>query len=180
NTTINKQSAGDTGHDPIVSQAPEETFSEIESKLKGRTGESEAEDDLLSHIRTRVTDEGLIIEVFAKEGRPLFDGATDQMTPKMVALLDMIGGVISLVANRVAVTGHTDATPFEYEGSDNWRLSAAQADRARRHLSRTGVTDDRFVRVTGKADRQLALPDLPNDPRNRRITLTLLRSSRAE
>ena len=33
-------------------------------------------DPLLQHIRTRVTDEGLIIEVFDIDGSPLFDGAT--------------------------------------------------------------------------------------------------------
>ena len=33
-------------------------------------------DPLLEHIRTRITDEGLIIEVFDIEGSPLFDGPT--------------------------------------------------------------------------------------------------------
>ena len=151
----------------------------VQDQLRGMTGESDVADDLLSHIRTRITDEGLIIEIFAKDGEPLFDTASDEPSPRMRALLDMVSGVVRIVSNDIAVTGHTDATPFSGADSDNWRLSSARADRSRRYLIEAGINLARFDRVTGKADRELALPDLPEDPRNRRITLTLLRSDLA-
>ena len=158
--------------------AEEEQLDELESLLLAKSGESEVADDLLSHIVTRVTDEGLVIDIFAKEGRPLFESGSDQPTPKMQAILEMIGGVIELVSNPVAISGHTDAMPFAEGTNDNWSLSSARAGAARRVLAATGVAEERFLRVTGEADRALALPEVPADPRNRRVTLTLLRSDR--
>ncbi|MFV0474786.1 MAG: flagellar motor protein MotB [Pikeienuella sp.] len=168
-----------TGGAPAESDRP---LAELESMLLGKSGESEVADDLLSHIVTRVTDEGLVIDVFAKEGRPLFETGSDAPTPRMKAILDMIGEVIGLVSNPIAISGHTDASPFAEVGpgapQDNWRLSSARADSARRALLAADVSPARFLRVTGQADRELALPDAPLDPRNRRVTLTLLRSDR--
>ncbi|MEM8754091.1 MAG: flagellar motor protein MotB [Pseudomonadota bacterium] len=160
---------------------PEEEAAPLEAlatELRGRSGESDAEDDLLSHIITRVTDEGLVIDVFAKEGRPLFASGSAEPTETMDAILDMIADVIGLVSNEVAVVGHTDSSPFAGGGSDNWALSTARADASRRALDESGVDGARFRRVTGMADRELALPEAPLDPRNRRVTLVLLRSDR--
>lgn len=154
-------------------------FEAVETRLAGLSGESEVADDLMSHIVTRVTDEGLVIDVFAREGRPLFTTGSDQPTEKMQAILEMIGGVIHLVKNEIAISGHTDAAPFaRKDENDNWRLSAARADSSRRALMQAGVEQERFRRVTGEADRDLALPEQPGDPRNRRVTITLLRSDR--
>ena len=174
-----KQQPGDSSdeeEDQGQTAREEQSLEDLESELLSMSGESEVADDLLSHIRTRITDEGLVIEVFAKEGQPLFNSGSDAPSSKMRALLEMISGVIKLVSNEIAVTGHTDARPFEGPGNDNWRLSSARADSSRRDLIDNGIETDRFARVTGKADRELALPDAPEDPRNRRITLTLLRS----
>ncbi|WP_340107283.1 flagellar motor protein MotB [Pikeienuella sp. HZG-20] len=161
------------------SEAP---LAELESLLLGKSGESDVADDLLSHIVTRITDEGLVIDIFAKEGQPLFLVGSDQPTSKMQAILAMVGEVIDLVSNGVAISGHTDAAPFAETGpdatSDNWRLSSARADAARRALLAADVEPSRFRRVTGEADRDLALPSAPLDPRNRRVTVTLLRSDR--
>ncbi len=160
-----------------VSSEPAEDLAELETLLLGRSGESDAADEILSHIVTRVTDEGLVIDIFSKEGQPLFDAGSDRPTRVMQSILSMIGEVVSLVSNEIAISGHTDAAPFPEGGQmDNWRLSSARADAARRSLSGSGVGPERFVRVTGEADRSLALPDAPTDPRNRRVTITLLRS----
>lgn len=154
---------------------------ELKSLLLGKSGESDLANDLMSHIVTRVTDEGLVIDIFAREGKPLFATGSDQPTAKMKAILSMVGEVIKLVSNHIAISGHTDAEPFSggpERSNDNWRLSSARADSARRTLLTSGVNSARFVRVTGEADRDLALPDAPLDPRNRRVTLTLLRSDK--
>ena len=163
------------GDEPNEEDTP---FAELANELRGMSGESDAADDLLSHIVTRVTDEGLVIEVFAKEGQPLFDAGSDAPTAKMDAILRMIAGVVSLVKNEIAITGHTDAAAFRTDDMDNWRLSTARADASRRTLTSAGLDPERFDRITGKAARELALPDAPLDPRNRRISLVLLRSDR--
>lgn len=161
--------------DPPPEEAP---LADLESRLLARSGESEAADDLLDHILTRVTDEGLVIEVFAREGRPLFESGSDAPTARMRAILAMVGDVIGIVSNSVAIAGHTDAEPFAAAERDNWTLSAARADAARRSLLSAGVETPRIARIVGEADRDLALPSAPTDPRNRRVTITLLRSDR--
>lgn len=163
---------------PAANDAAE--LADLETLLLGRSGESDVADDLLSHIVTRVTDEGLVIDIFAKEGRPLFDGGSPEPTPIMAEILDMVAEVLGLIENPLRITGHTDAAPFANDRYDNWRLSADRADAVRRSLIGNGVSSQRFDRISGEADRNLALPDAPLDPRNRRITLVIQRSDRVD
>ena len=158
---------------PLDQKAP---FTTLEEALLGHSGESDAADELLSHIITRVTDEGLLIDVFAREGKPLFRSGSSEPTERMREILTMIAGVASLVTNRIAVDGHTDASQFASGATDNWSLSADRADAARRTLIDSGLIPGRFSRIVGRADRELALPSAPDDPRNRRVTITLLRN----
>jgi chemotaxis protein MotB len=46
----------------------DQTLWDIQSQLMGASGDAVDADPMLKHIRTRVTDEGLIIEVFDIEG----------------------------------------------------------------------------------------------------------------
>lgn len=175
------ESEQDTGEEEIQkggppAEAEKDELAELETLLLGRSGESDVADDLLSHIVTRVTDEGLVIDVFAKEGNPLFEAGSATPTEKMSKILEMISGVLSLIKNPLQITGHTDGTPFASGDLDNWILSADRANAVRRDLLGNAVEADRFSRIIGEADRNLALPDLPEDPRNRRITMTILRS----
>ena len=147
-------------------------FTEIESMFRGDSGESDVADELLKHVFTRVTDEGLIIEIFELEDSPLFVDGTSVPTQKMTLLLDMIGDVINIVSNEIAVSGHTDVTPTD--GGDAFDLSADRASFARRQLLDSGITTDRIVRVTGNADRDPSQPDA-GPVRNRRVEVTLLR-----
>ena len=133
-------------------------------------------DELLKHIHTRVTDEGLIIEVFDDEGSPLFASGSSKPMPLLIDLLDLIGSVVGFVSNDIAISGHTSAVPFSGGGYSNWELSSDRALVARRILSSVGVAEERFRRVTGKAAREPVTDD-PNDVRNRRIAITVLRNS---
>jgi chemotaxis protein MotB len=56
-------------------------------------------------------------------------------------------------------------------------LSSGRANSARRILVGAGVNMDRISRVEGLADRDLLVKNEPNDPRNRRISVTLLRKN---
>ena len=55
-----------------------------------------------------------------------------------------------------------------------WELSANRAISVREILAGSGVPDDRFASVTGKADTEPLFPDNPYLPANRRVTVTLL------
>ena len=56
-------------------------------------------------------------------------------------------------------------------------LQATQRSLAvRRSLGGSGLTQDRLLRVEGRASVDLLMPQAPLDPRNRRIAVTILRS----
>jgi chemotaxis protein MotB len=74
------------------------------------------------------------------------------------------------------VRGHTDALPWRGGGggANNWSLSTGRAEATRQQLLLSGITDARFDRIEGVADRELLITDDPADPRNRRISILLL------
>ncbi|MEL7464932.1 MAG: flagellar motor protein MotB [Pseudomonadota bacterium] len=157
----------------------EQSLTAIAETLAALSGESDVADPLLSHITTRVTDEGLVIEVFAREGRPLFESGSPEPTQLMVDILGMIADVTGLVTNRIAVEGHTDARPFVAGERDNWSLSSERADASRRTMIEAGLSPNRVSRITGRADQNPIVAEDPNDPRNRRVAITLLRNGRS-
>ena len=157
-----------------VPGTPDESLFAVEQELLGGSGDAMEADPLLAHIRTRVTDEGLIIEVFDIAGSPLFDGPTAEPEPILEELVQMIGRVLSRTVNPVAVTGHLAAGDAGRDGPDPWRLSSDRAQLTRVFLEAAGVADARVSRVTGKSDRSPVADD-PRDRRNRRVEITLLR-----
>jgi len=157
-----------------VPGTPDESLFAVEQELLGGSGDAMEADPLLKHIRTRITDEGLIIEVFDIEGSPLFDGPTAAPNAIFEDLVQMIGRVLSRTVNPVAVTGHLAAGDAVRGGPDPWRLSSDRAQLTRDYLDAAGVADSRVSRVTGKADRSPSSDD-PGDSRNRRVEITLLR-----
>ena len=147
----------------------------IEEALNGRGGESFVSDEAMKHVVMRITDEGLIIELFDTEEAKLFEQGTDNPTPLLRDLLGMIARVSSLVTNGVAVGGHVPANPIVLANNPVWDLSTNRAGRARALLETAGLAPERIRRVTGFADRKPSL-DNPMALRNNRIEITLLRS----
>lgn len=171
---------GDTGVTPSDIVGGEEgiselKFTEIENMFRGDSGESTVADDLLKHVNTRITDEGLIIEIFDLPSSPLFVANMSEPNDKMLLLLDMIADVVGIVSNNVAVLGHTDEA--ELNGSDKFILSTERAHFSRQRLVGAGVSASRIARVAGYADRSPSQP-AAGVIRNRRIEIILLRSER--
>ncbi len=148
-----------------------ETIDEI---LAGKSGESSVSKSSLRHIVTRVTDEGLIIEVFDRGEAVLFERETDQETPLLVELAGLIANVSGLVENSVAVEAHTRASPIVVKSDPVWALSVARADRMRELLEQAKLASDRVTRVTGHADNEPIVDD-PMSVRNNRLEIILLR-----
>lgn len=74
--------------------------------------------------------------------------------------------------NQITIEGHTDAVRYNPTASyTNWELSADRANAARRLMQTRGVGLKQIAEVRGFADQHLRLPDRPQDPANRRITL---------
>ncbi len=175
-----EKARGDTG----VSEAAEdrsapsdEALKKIEEALFGKGGESMIDDNLRRHIRTRVTDEGLVIEIFATEGEPLFAENTAEATQLLKEITAILPGIFSLVTNHVAINAHTRAYPVVISQNPVWDLSQQRADKMRRMLEEAGLEAGRMERVTGYADRRPAVRN-PMAVRNNRLEIILLRSDR--
>ncbi len=122
------------------------------------------------------TPEGLRIQIVDQEGLAMFPSGSANMYGHTRALLDLVARVVQQLPQRVSVTGHTDSTPFS-DGANysNWELSSERALAARRVLMGSGVPKERVDRVVGKADTEPLEENDPSSPRNRRISIILLR-----
>jgi len=132
-------------------------------------------DNAMKHIVTRQTDEGLIIELFDLEDDPLFKEGSATPTPLMEDIVTMMVDAFGIVTNEVAVNGHIRSHPIVLAENPVWDLSYARADQVRRLLESEGFDGQRIFRVTGYADRKLAVNN-PMAKRNNRMELILLRS----
>jgi chemotaxis protein MotB len=133
-----------------------------------------ASDELADHIETRMTPDGLVIELVDGDGEPLFEVGSTQPSRLLDQLLEVVAPVIATAENDMAIVGHTDARPYAGRaGYSNWELSSERAHIARRLLTERGVPAAQIVSVIGKADRELLSED-PLAARNRRIAVVLL------
>jgi chemotaxis protein MotB len=124
------------------------------------------------------TPEGLRIQLLDADRQPMFALGGAAPNERARGLIQRVAQVAARLPNRIAVTGHTDATPFR-GGSDrsNWDLSTERANATRRLLTEAGVAEARIESVAGQADRQPLLADQPNAAANRRVAITLLREA---
>ncbi|GAB4541491.1 MAG: flagellar motor protein MotB [Ruegeria sp.] len=175
NPTESKRARGSTGVDSLGGgRGAFEDFSTLEAQLLGRAGESLVSKKALKHIVTRVTDEGLVVELFATESEPLFESGTDTPTQMMRALILLVARSSDIVTNAIAVNGHVRSAPVVLARDPAWDLSTSRAQAVRKLLQDDGVDARRLDRVTGHADRELAVEN-PMAPRNDRIEIVFLR-----
>ena len=151
-----------------------EAFEMLQDRLQGMGAESAVMTEALRHVVTRVTDEGLVIELFDLPGAPLFDGETDQPMPVMQLLSGALRDIFGMVTNGLAIEGHTRSYTLVQANDPRWTLSTARAERVRRMLEDSGFDPQRVTRVAGHADRRLVVRN-PMAVRNNRLELILLR-----
>ena len=156
--------------------AEAEALRKIEEALMGLGGEALVDDDTMRHIVTRITDEGLVVELFALEDRPLFVPGTAEPTPLLATLVAVVGEVFALARNGVAVEGHSRAHPIVLAQNPSWDMSTDRAIAARGLLERD-LEPSRIRRVTGHGDREPAIADRMA-VRNDRLEFILLRNGK--
>ena len=177
------------GSEGANTMAPKETSAKPEDAVDAKTeGALKAvEEDLLQralqeeagslarHIQTRMTPDGLVIELVDVDERPLFELGSAQPSRTMVKLLSIVASAISQVKNDLAIVGHTDSRPYSNSPNyTNWELSSDRANTARRLMVEAGMDSGQVAEVAGKADTEPLTPDRLA-PQNRRISITLLR-----
>lgn len=149
----------------------------LEKMLLDRGGESQTMEQLLRHVITRVTDEGLVIELFDLESAPLFAKDTADPLPATIALAELVTEVLAITENEIAVNGHTQSYPVTMKVNPVWALSADRAQKMRLLLEEAGLAAERMQRVVGYADRKPATAE-SGHLRNNRLEIILLRSDR--
>jgi chemotaxis protein MotB len=160
-----------------LAKREEEEFAKAEHDLRQAIQDVPELRQLAQNLIIDRTPEGMRIQL-VDQGRlamfPLGSPAPFDHTRK---LLTMVAKVVQRMPNKVAVTGHTDATPYASGGRpyDNWELSTDRANSSRRGLLDAGLSGLRISRVVGKADQEPLFAENPSDPRNRRISIVLLR-----
>lgn len=166
--------------DQAVDEREERQLAEAEAALRSAVAKLPNGEVLAKSLLIDNTPEGLRIQIVEQEGLPMFPRGGTAMYTHTEALLGMVAKVILEMPQPVAISGHTDALPFRgSSGYSNWELSADRANAVRRALVERGVPESRIARVTGKAANEPLLAEQPEAPGNRRMTVVLLRGSKA-
>ena len=130
------------------------------------------QDKLKNHIEITMTDEGLRIELMESEKGTFFELGSVEPTPVLSNLLAVLAEQLGRLPNKISIEGHTDARPFsQVKAYDNWDLSSDRANAARRMMQQHGIRANQISQVRGFADQRLRLPQKPEDPSNRRISV---------
>jgi chemotaxis protein MotB len=155
-----------------------EEFKSAQDEAKQAIQQDEELKAYENNIIMQDTPEGLKIEMIDDQQKPMFVPGGAVLTDMGKKVLDSMANIISKTPNNIAIFGHTDAAAATANPQyGNWELSSDRANASRRFLSSTQLEADRVQKVVGMADRQLLTPSEPTNPRNRRITITLMRGS---
>ena len=156
----------------------EEVFKAAEDALRTAILSNPELQPFANQIIVDRTQEGLRIQIIDRDKFSMFPSGGATPYERARDLLILIGKVIARLPNNISVSGHTDGSQFA-TGShrDNWTLSTERANISREYLVQAGVEDKRIARVVGMADREPFVPNDAKDPRNRRISIVLLRQS---
>ncbi|MEM9705821.1 MAG: flagellar motor protein MotB [Pseudomonadota bacterium] len=173
-----KQAIGvesDTPSDGGADAPPSEDLAKVQETIL-RQALAEGAGGLAEHIKLRVTNRGLVIELVEVDDQPLFRVGSREPSAVMQQLLQIVASALTLVENDIEIDGHTDSLTYARRADyTNWELSSDRANMARRLIVQSGFDPIQIKAVTGKANTQPLNEDDPTAPENRRISITLLR-----
>lgn len=159
-------------NDELIGKPDDEMIAAMEAALIGE------ETELSDHISIRMSPEGLVIELTDRDARPLFASGRADPSPILKRLTAAVAQALEEVSNSIKIVGHTDSRRYAngLQGYSNWELSSDRANAARRMIKDAGLPEARITEVSGRAA-TIPLVEDPLDARNRRISITLLRSN---
>ncbi len=130
--------------------------------------------EVRDQVIVEVVPEGVRIQVVDQERRSFFAAGSAQLTDRARQVLRVLANALGTLENRITIEGHTDASSYASDKYTNWELSTDRASSARREMEKAGFNPDKIARVAGYAATQPLFPQNPYDPRNRRISITVL------
>ncbi len=163
---------------PKASAEDAEQFKESEEQIKQSLQEDPELKEYQNNVVVQDTPEGLKINMIDDQKKPMFMPGGAVLTDMGKKVLDSMVSIIIKTPNNITISGHTDVAGSTLNANyTNWELSADRANSARRFLSATQLEPDRVAKVEGMSDRELLVPQEPTSPRNRRITIIIMRGS---
>lgn len=146
----------------------------LQQAIKQSPGGPAASERASQHVVMTVTGEGLRVELLEDDKGVFFESGSPEPSAYGKDLMALLAGEIGKLPNHVMMEGHTDAKPFNGRANySNWELSADRANAARRWMQSNGMRVDQVTQVRGFADQSLRNKENPEDPKNRRVTLTI-------
>ncbi len=158
-----------------LKEAETKKFEEVKKQIQQVIAQTPDLSGLQDNLKIDQTPEGLRIQLLDKEKESMFASGSAQMTEKSRKLLSLVAQAVQGMPNKLAISGHTDASPYVgNDGRTNWELSSDRANAARRVLVENGIDATHVQNVVGRADTDPFVKDNPLDPQNRRISIVLL------
>ena len=153
----------------------EQTIKEIKQKISGIPELA----PLASSLLIDKTPEGLRIQIMDQDKIDMFAPGSANLYPRAKELLAQIAKIIGKMPNKLSITGHTDPSGFvDPTGYTNWELSSDRALATRRALLEGGLEDNKIQKVVGASDREPMDPTQARSPRNRRVSIVLLKAEK--
>ena len=160
---------------PATAAEDQKNFARLRDEVMQRIAQRKELARLAKHIRFVMTRDGMRIDLIDDANYSMFALGTTALEPDASALIGMVADGIKATANPIMIRGHTDSLPWgDPRAMNNWMLSSGRAEATRRRLALGGIPETRFYRIEGVADREPMVTDNPQDPRNRRVAITLL------
>jgi chemotaxis protein MotB len=167
-----------TAEDGLDNQGDPENFGLAAASLRQALQDLPEISELSKHVIVAKTEQGLDVSIVDQDGRSMFPDGSSRPTERTRRLLEALAPVLRQMPNRIAVTGFTATDrPGRRPLAPPWEISASRAISVREILAGSGVPDDRFASVSGKADTEPLFPDNPYLAANRRVTVTLLKEA---
>ncbi len=161
--------------DEEIEERERERFEKTEAELRQAIEATPGLDQHADNLMIDQTDEGLRIQIVDQKGATMFKSGSAEPEPQTVKLLELVAAAVNRLPNEIMISGHTDATPFRgRENYGNWELSTDRANASRRVLTSNALPAERIKEVSGKAATELLVPEEPNSPQNRRVSIIVL------
>lgn len=160
------------------SQMADRGFTTAAATLRQALQEMPEIAEISRNVVVEETAEGLDIQIVDQDGRSMFPEGAALPYERTRKVLAAIAPTLRRMPNRVRVTGHTSSIRgAARERGAGWKLSTDRAVAVRDLLANSGVPDDRFESIIGKADTQPVFPDDPFLAPNRRVSILLVREA---
>ena len=162
-----------------IAEREERRFAAAEFALRQAVDQLPELRGLAENLIVDRTPEGLRIQLVDQDKSPMFATGSAEPFDSAKKLIAVVTQVAARLPNKISISGHTDATAYAFGRKyGNWELSADRANASRREFIADGLPAERIARVVGLADKEPLVPDDPNSPRNRRISIVLLRAAK--